>query len=347
MTRTPAAGPKDGLRVWYMTTGEPGIHGQARGLARELSASAEERLIRVNRLWSLAPPALFRLSLFGVSRVGGRLEPPWPDVLITCGRRSALAAMAVRRRSRAPMVTVHIQRPTDPAAFDAIVAMTHDDLAGSNVLRIDTALHGIRASALAEAAAVSDLRFAALRRPWTGVLLGGSTRHADLTVADARRLADSLDALRTDSGGSLLITPSRRTPAAVVDLLNARYAADPTVFLWAGSPPNPYLPILALADRLVVTSDSISMISEALATKVPVWIFNVAGGPRHARFLGNLLAKGLVASLGGAPPPARQGGVDSTPHVASILRELVKAKIGRSTARSGPADVQAITAPLP
>jgi hypothetical protein len=330
-------GQKDGLRVWYMTTGEAGTHGQARGLARELSDNAEERLIRVNRLWSLAPPALFRLSLFGISRVGGRIEPPWPDVLISCGRRSALAAMAIRRRSRAPMVTVHIQPPTDPAAFDAVVVMAHDDLAGSNVLHIDTALHGIRASALAEAAVASDLRFAGLPRPWTGVLLGGSARNAGLTVADARRLADDLDALRADCGGSLLITPSRRTPAAVVDALNARYAGDPTVFLWAGSPPNPYLPILALADRLVVTSDSISMISEALATKAPVWIFKVAGGPRHASFLRNLLTKRLVALLGDTAPPERPLGVDATPHIAAVLRELVDAKIGRR-ARSEPGD---------
>jgi uncharacterized protein len=325
--------PKDGLRVWYMTTGESGTHEQARGLARELSADAEERLIRVSRLWSMAPPALFRLSLLGVSGVGGRLEPPWPDVLISCGRRSALAAMALQRRNPAPMVTVHIQPPTDPAAFDLVVAMAHDDLAGSNVLCVDTALHGIRASALAEAAATGDPRLAGLPRPWTGVLLGGSTRRVPLTAADARRLAEDLDALRAGSGGSLLITPSRRTPAAVVDLLNARYAADPTVFLWAGSPPNPYLPILALADRLVVTSDSVSMISEALATKAPVWVFRVAGGARHARFLSNLLAKRLVGLLGGEAPPKRRRGVDSTPHIAAILRELVNAKIGRTPKR--------------
>jgi mitochondrial fission protein ELM1 len=336
VTPSPAEGPASGLRVWYMTTGETGTHGQAKGLARELSPDAEERLIRVNRLWALAPSALFSRSLLGVSRIGGRLEPPWPDVLVSCGRRSGLAAMAVRRRNPAPMVAVHIQRPTDPSAFDLVVAMAHDDIAGPNVLRIDTALHGIRASALAEAAAISDPRLADLPRPWTGVLLGGSTRRSGFTLADARRLADELDTLRSGSGGSLLITPSRRTPTQVIERLKAHYAGDPAVFLWSGDPPNPYLAILALADQLVVTSDSISMISEALATKARVWLFNVAGGPRHARFVSNLLAKGLVAPLGGAPPADRRSGMDSTPHIAAVLRELVDAKVGRTAVKKSP-----------
>jgi mitochondrial fission protein ELM1 len=234
------------------------------------------------------------------------------------------------------MVMVHIQPPADPTAFDLVVAMAHDDVAGPNVVRIDTALHGIRSSALAKAATLNDLRFGTLPRPWTGVLLGGSTRRTPFTLKDAHRLADELDALRaSNDGGSLLITPSRRTPVAVVDLLRARYAADPTVFLWAGDQPNPYLPILALADQLVVTSDSISMISEALAAEARVWIFNVTGGPRHARFVENLLAKGLVASLGATPAPER-GVVDSTPHIAAILRDLVEAKIGRTVVRPDP-----------
>jgi mitochondrial fission protein ELM1 len=194
----------------------------------------------------------------------------------------------------------------------------------------------VRPLALAEAGAAGDRRFANLPRPWIGVLLGGSTRHAPFTVGDARRLADDLSALRGDSGGSLLITPSRRTPAAVVDVLKARYAGDPTVFLWAEAPPNPYLTILASADELVVSSDSISMLSEALATQARVWVFNLPGGSRHARFVDNLLAKGLVASLGGPPPPARQGGIDSTPQVAAIVRDLVEAKIGRTVARPDP-----------
>ena len=317
-----AVAPQD-LRVWYMSTGEAGTHQQARGLAMALSPNAEERLIRVSRVWALGPPALIGLSPPAVTAVAGRLAPPWPDVLVTCGRRSALVAMAIRRRNKRPMICVHVQPPTHPEAFDLVVAMPHDKLKGANVLSVDTALHAIGPAALADAAAQGDPRFLGLPRPWTGVLLGGSTRRSPFAYEDAVRLADQLDALRGKVGGSLLVTPSRRTPEAVVAALGARYLADQTVRIWDGGPPNPYLAILALADRLVVTSDSVSMISEALATTAPVSIFRLPGGQRHARFVDNLLAKGLASPLESATAAARRPAIDANPLVVAAVRDLI------------------------
>lgn len=296
---------------------------QARGLATALAADAEARVVQVSRYWGLGLPALVGLGPPAVTAVVGRLEPPWPDVLVSCGRRSALVAMAIRRHNRAPMVMVHIQPPTYPKAFDLVVAMAHDGLRGANVIEIDTALHGVRGPALSAAAARGDPRFAGLPRPWTGVLLGGDTHRAPFEPADAQRLADQLEALRRRIGGSLLITPSRRTPAKVVAALEARYRADRTVCIWDGGLPNPYLPILALSDRLVVTSDSVSMISEALATTAPVSIFRLSGSPRHARFVDNLLANNLAATLEGPRPPPARAAIDATPRVVATVRRLL------------------------
>ena len=139
------------------------------------------------------------------------------------------------------MVLVHIQPPTYPKAFDLVVAMAHDELEGSNVIQIDTALHGVRPEVMSSARSRSDPRFVGLPRPWTGVLLGGATRRRPFTYEDAVRLADQLDALRGRIGGSLLVTPSRRTPAHVTAALGARYLSDRSVQIWDEGPPNPYL----------------------------------------------------------------------------------------------------------
>jgi mitochondrial fission protein ELM1 len=315
-------------RVWSLTTGETGSRQQARGLARELSTNHEERVVRVSRFAALAPSGLFSLTLAGVRAVEGAIAPPWPDVVVSCGRRAGLAALAIRRRNPAPMVLIHVQPPKAPDAFDLVVVLPHDRLEGPNVLRVDTALHGLRATDLSAAAAAGDPRFTDLPRPWTGVLVGGPTSHAPFSVTMAQRLADHLDALRAETGGSLLITPSRRTPPDVLAALAARYNADLTAFFWDGGGANPYRTILAGADTLVTTGDSISMISEALATTADVWVFDTEGGERHGRFLRSLFDKRLAARLGGPPPVKRPVGLDATPIAAAAARELIRAKLG-------------------
>jgi hypothetical protein len=317
------AAPLRDLRIWSLTTGEAGTREQARGLANALGPTAEEHIVKVSRIWAVGPPRLVGLGPPAVTSVLGRLAPPWPDVLISCGRRSALVAMAIRRRNSTPMVMVHLQPPTFPKAFDLVVAMAHDGLKGANVIQIDTALHGIRPEALAAAAARGDPRFKGLPRPWTGVLLGGATRKRPFSHEDALRLADQLDVLRARIGGSLLVTPSRRTPASLVSALGARYLADQTVRIWDGDPPNPYLTILAQSDNLVVTSDSVSMISEALATTAPVLVFQLAGSPRHLRFADNLIRRGLVTPLDRPATLSARPAINATPMVAESVRRML------------------------
>jgi hypothetical protein len=162
------------------------------------------------------------------------------------------------------------------------------------------------------------------------VLLGGDTRRKPFRREDAMKLADQLDALRGRVGGSLLVTPSRRTSTTVVAALGARYISDQTVRIWDGQPPNPYLAILALSDQLVVTSDSISMISEALATTAPVSIFRLPGGARHERFVDNLLAKGLVAGLEAPAPVFGRSAIDATSFVAETVRRFLLLRTSES-----------------
>jgi hypothetical protein len=316
--------------VWFMTTGEAGYRTQARGLARALSPVAREWVVDLRPPWRWLPGALAPFALAGLDPARARPAPPWPDVLVTCGRRATALSIAIRRASGGRTLTAHVQNPlTALSAFDLVVAMEHDHLTGPNVVCVPTALHDVTPERLQAAAAVWRARLSPDAAPLIGVLLGGSTRGGPFTVAEAERLLAGLERVRQASGARLAITPSRRTPAAVMTRLEQRLAGAPSVFLWNGEGENPYLGMLALSSRLVVTGDSVSMISEALATAAGVEIFGEGGGRRQGEFVDGLVARGLVRRFEGVPvPPPRRAPIDSTDVAAQAVRRLLDACTG-------------------
>ncbi len=318
----PIVPPPLPITAWAVTTGESGMRTQARGLAAAVARTVIEKTVGGG---GLAWPGSRGLEADG-------LAPPWPELMITCGRRAAPRAIAVRMASGGRTVIVHVQDPRARAdAFDLVVAMAHDAIApAANVMTVATALHDVTGASLDEAARIWSARFAGLPRPLAGVVVGGNLRGRRFTRADARALLAGLRRLRESQGGGLAITPSRRTPPATGALLAEAFAADPGVFLWDLEGDNPYRAILALADRLVVTSDSVSMVSEALATGHPVEVFDL-GFARHARFIQGLIDQGLVRRFTGEAGATETGGpIDATREAAVAVRALVQARIGVS-----------------
>ncbi|MBA3810199.1 MAG: mitochondrial fission ELM1 family protein, partial [Caulobacteraceae bacterium] len=274
--------PHTPIIAWAVTTGESGMRAQARGLAEAVADAVIEKTVG---------------GRFAAPWAGGatadRLAPPWPDLLVTCGRRSAATSIAVRKASGGRTVTVHVQDPRWRAnAFDLIVAMEHDPIpAGPKVLKVATALHDLTPTNLAEAARVWRGRLAPLGRPLAGVMIGGTTQRQVFTLEDGRRLLAGLERLRAEAGAALAISPSRRTPPSIVALLRDAFKNDPRVLVWDLESENPYRGILASADLLVVSGDSVSMVSEALCTSRPVEVFDVRS-PNHQAFLDRLVALG-------------------------------------------------------
>ena len=320
------------ITVWFMTTGEAGFRTQARGLARALSDRPRELVVDLRIPWRGLPGRLAPFPMLGMTRGSDRLEPPWPQLLISCGRRAAALSIAVRKASRGATVTVHVQNPlTAVSAFDLVVPMVHDHVAGKNVLSVPTALHDITPQALAEAADLWRARLTRPGQPLIGVMLGGATRHHPFGEAEGAELIQQLTELMRRTGARLALTPSRRTPPAVRRLFESAFRDDPNAFVWTLEGENPYRGILALADRLVVTSDSVSMISEALATPHPVEVFGPLGGRRHAEFLGGLFARGLVRRFeGAAAPPPAGGPINATQTAADAVRRLIAARRGEA-----------------
>jgi hypothetical protein len=305
------------ITAWALTTGETGMRTQARGLAHAVADVVVEKTV----------PSRWR-AWRGAVESAERLSPPWPDLLITCGRRSVARSVALRKASGGRTVTVHVQDPRGRRdAFDLVIAMDHDRIsAGGNVMKIGTALHDLTPENLATAGALWEARFRPMARPLAGVVIGGDLKGRSFTLDDGARLLAGLKRLRNEGGASLAITPSRRTPTAVRALLADAFAGDPGVFLWDLEGNNPYRAILALSDRLIVTSDSVSMVSEALSTPHPVEVFDL-GFSRHVSFVQGLVDEGLIRRFTGDPePPRTTGPINATCQAASVVRALLQAR---------------------
>ena len=312
---------------WVMTTGEAGFRSQALGLAERLVGDPRELVIGLRFPWNRLPVALTPNPFALLDPARERPAPPWPELLISCGRRTAALSMAIRKASGGRTLTVHVQDPlARPDGFDLVIAMKHDAVAGPNVMKVATALHRVTPDKLAEAARLWRERLVSGPGPLVGVMIGGPTSGRVFPTA---ALIKALTRVRREGGARLAIAPSRRTPAPLVAAAQVAFAGDPGVFIWDRESDNPYLGILALADRLVVTSDSVSMISEALATGHPVDIFGEPQNGRHAGFLTTLTKDGLIAPFTGGPAIARGARpVDATDFAAQAVRRLVEARTG-------------------
>jgi len=316
--------------IWAVTTGEAGMANQARGLAEAVAECTGWPVVRktvgMPRPWRWLPMHRVPDPLARLTPDSDPITPPWPRVLITCGRRSAAVSIAVRRASGGACFTVHVQDPLiPPRYFDLVVPPRHDGLTGPNVLPTRGAIHHVTRTKLDEAAAQFRDAFEALPRPWIGVLLGGSNRTMTLTPETTRRIGEQLAHAARDSGGSLLITPSRRTGKENTQVL-AETIADAPHLLWRGEGANPYFGILALADYLVVSGDSASMVSEAASTGRPLYVIDFGRySKRLARFHRELREEGVTRPFDGRLDRWDYEPVDDTHQVAAVICEKVAA----------------------
>lgn len=306
--------------VWVLADPRAGTAAQALGIAERLGVPFHTVPLEWGRLARLPAPWPTLAGLTLPARAA--FTPPWPRLVIAAGRRSAAVALWLQRRgARTGRGTkiVHCMRPGLGASrFDLLVIGRHDlPSPAPKLVAILGATHRMSPDRLAEAR-VQFAAFAALPAPRVALLIGGPVRGQGMEPAIAGAIA------RQAAGfaGSILASASRRTGRAAEDALAAGCASRPHVlFRWGDPGPNPYAGMLAWADAVVVTGDSVSMISEALATTVPVFIADPGGlGRRHRRLHASLIAAGQARMLADAPGPFARGPLDESGRVAAEIK---------------------------
>lgn len=313
--------------IWTLTDDKIGMINQALGLAEAVARidgdwRIVEKKIAPAAPWKWLPPLLWPAGVDGVGPDGDALDPPWPDLVVSCGRTAVGPALAVKRESDRNTFIVNAQHPRiSSERFDLFVAQSHDVLSGSNVMVIRGSLNRITAEKLAVAAEHFRPMLADLPRPLVAVLIGGDNKVYRLTPAVTRRLADDLARLAEAGGYGLAITPSRRTGADNETILRERLAGSAAV-VWDGVGENPYLGFLGLADAIVVTCDSVNMVSEACSTGNPVHVVDLEGGgdSKFERFHRELRDAGVTKPFAGTIESWSYPAMDETERVAAEVR---------------------------
>ena len=290
------------------------MRSQALGLAE--AAGLQPRMVALQpRLpWWWMPGRLWPSPLRAV-----RMTPPPEPLAIGCGGKAAPVLAALRRRGK---LTVQIQAPRmDIRRFDQVVVTRHDEVTGPNVIVTRTALHRATAARLAAARVEWAERLAALPRPLVAVLVGGSNGRFRLEGAEGAALAKQLAEMMALDRVGLAVTPSRRTPPAVTRALRDRLVPGGAL-VWDGEGENPYFGMLASADAIIVTADSVSMVSEAVATSAPVLLVELPGRSRRiGAFLDGLRQEGRVRRFGGRLESWPTSPLDDTQEAADMLRQ--------------------------
>ena len=286
--------------TWLLTGHKAGDNTQLVALADALGWPYETLHFRY-RATELLSNRLLGVTLAGIDRAASSpLSPPWPELILTAGRRNEPVARWIRRQSGDKTRLVHLGRPWAPLdVFDLIVTTPQYFLPEQpNILHNNLPLHGVTPERLARAAADWEARPGHLPRPYTVVLVGGDSGPFVYTVEKGAQLGQQVNALAEQLGGSLLVTDSARTPHKVFTAFEQALTAPAFIHRWRrDSSDNPYLAYLALADRLVVTGESMSMLTEAASTGKPLYIFDPGDSGPWWRYAHSLRFKPLTHRL--------------------------------------------------
>jgi len=304
---------------WIVTEGLIGLQNQAIGLAQALGLPYVLKVVKKPKgLWKLFSP-------------GHDLTPPWPDLLISCGRQSAPVAVAIRRASENKTFTVHIQDPfISPENFDVVIVPQHDTMRGGNVLVTKGAINHVNIEKLKIAAERFRPLLAKLPRPLISVLVGGKNKHQGFNATSGHDFAKKLRLAVTNTGGGLAITFSRRTGARNESIIRKALTGIPS-YIWDSTGENPYFGLLALADATVVTNDSISMLSEACSTGKPVYVYELPhGGKRHKQFCESLVEGGIARIFSGDIETWKYTPLDETRRAADFVYKRFLEKGGEN-----------------
>ena len=285
------------LKALLLTQGMHGMISQVEGMAKALNVDFSHKIIRLSFPWNLVPPKFSPISSIVLKDRNYITEEETPDLVISCGRKSVIPSILLKRKNP-KIFTIHIQDPkVSLKNFDAIIAPEHDNLNGENVFSSKGAIHYITEIEIEKAKPYLVNKINSQKI--VSLILGGPNKYYKFDKDQLIKIFNTIKSDFVSRGYKIIVIPSMRTPRESIDL--AAKELGECGYVVNRVDKQAYLSAYALADYVVVTCDSTSMISEAATSGKPIFVAHMKAKRNNYRFkkFFDLFKKmGIIKDLG-------------------------------------------------
>ena len=309
------------LKGILLTQGMHGMISQVEGLAKALDIDFSHHTVELNSFWKVIPPKLTPIS----QNVYKQINQQEFDIIISCGRKSVIPSIHLKNKANKKVFNIHIQDPkVDLVHFDFIVAPEHDAMKGQNVISTRGAIHYLTENEINENKDyLNSFIKKDERKIWT-LIMGGPTKYYDYSSKNINNIFKKINELSKIHNFQLVVIPSMRTPINITHYAKEYFGEDHTVIMDVDK--KAYLSALAIAQNIIVTCDSSSMISEAALTGKPIYIASILPKKKDKRFqrLRNLFRElNITRNLGEEIKDWNYQKLDETNRVANIIKQKI------------------------
>ena len=308
------------LKGILLTEGMHGMISQVEGLAKALDLDFIHEKIELNNFWEMIPPKITPTQKFVFKN---NIQNNF-DIVISCGRKSVIPSIYLKQKFKNKIINIHIQDPkVSLDNFDFIVAPEHDDLTGKNVLTTKGAIHYLRNSELIENE--NYLKSKTNKEKLITLIVGGPNKYYDYNDKTIDEIFLKIKDNFINKGYQLIFIPSMRTPQNVINKA-ANYFGQNQIII-TNVDKKAYLSSLKLANHIVVTCDSTSMISEAAMTGKPIYVAQmpvIKNNKRFRKFFELFKSLNIIKDLENSVEEWNYEKLNETDKISSYIKEQLK-----------------------
>ena len=266
------------LKGLIITEGMHGMISQAEGLAKALDLNFFHEKIELNSFWKFIPPRFTPVKKIVFKN---EIKEDF-DIIISCGRKSVIPSIFIKKNSKKKIFNIHIQDPKISLDnFDVVVAPHHDNLSGNNVISTKGAIHYLSIQEINENKGYLSNKIKPTKEV-VALILGGPNKYYKFTKENIKNVFLKINENFIKKNFQLIVVPSMRTPKDIIKFANEYFGKDHLVINEVDK--KAYLSALGLSKFLVVTCDSSSMISEAAITGKPIYVADIPATKDDYRF---------------------------------------------------------------